>query len=280
MRTIFLSSITIFLLPQVAFGQALVACTGVNCNFCSLAQTVDNVIEWLIAFMVVVAVILLAYAGIRMVISAGDTGAVQEAKTLFTNVVIGIIIILAAWMIVDTILKALTGSDMGVWNPVNCGGLTPAVGLLEYQQTTVTALEGPQAGFSLDGAPSAGCPTCADMSSFISCTNNCTADAQFAERLAGLSNVSAVGDLTVTEGYPPSHEHQAACHNNGTCVDIVFTDRNFTTDRVNTFITQAEALGFRAVYEPAQGGSCSGVSSCLPYSSTGATGNHFSLYAQ
>lgn len=128
--------------PQLTAAQGLVACTGTNCNFCSLAQTVDNVISFLIALMVIIAVILLAYAGLRIATSAGDTSRVKEGKQLFFNVVIGLVIILASWMIVDTLLKALTGSDMGVWNPVDCGGIfQPLRGIQPYVETRLDQVD-------------------------------------------------------------------------------------------------------------------------------------------
>jgi len=133
--------VLLLLVPNVAFGQ-LVTCSGTDCDFCDLAAMVNNIIIFLFSLLAVIAVIMLAYAGIKMVTSAGNTAAVQEAKQLFFNVVIGFIIVLAAWVIVDTILKALVreSDELSVgriWEPVNCGGINPSRGLVNYQETVV-----------------------------------------------------------------------------------------------------------------------------------------------
>ena len=39
--------------------------------------------------------------------SAGNAGALERAKGMMTNVVIGFIIVLSAWLIIDTVIKTL-----------------------------------------------------------------------------------------------------------------------------------------------------------------------------
>ena len=260
--------------PDLAAAQ-LVTCEGVDCTACDFVSMVNGVVNFLITLSVVFAVIMLAVAGFKMLTSGGNANAASEARGIFTNVVIGFIIILSAWLIIDTILRIATNTGgLDAWGLVDCGGLVqPRVG-------DPTGLEGPEAGTVLNPRSSAGCPTCVDISTAVSCKNSrsCTAEAEFGERLAGLARVSAV-ELEVTEGFPPTRTHQAGCHGDGTCVDIVFKDRNWTPERVKAFQAQAKALGFRAVYEPGKGESCAGYSECVPFEKTKATASHFSLYA-
>lgn len=119
--SVFLLSVT--LIPAVAGAQGLVTCEGVDCNFCTFAEMVNNIVQWLVAILTLVAVMLMVYAGFKLVTSAGDTSAVQEAKKLLTNVIIGFVIILAAWTLVDTLIKALASDEVevGVWRPIHCG---------------------------------------------------------------------------------------------------------------------------------------------------------------
>lgn len=114
---IFAIAIMILVLPVVVTAQAggLVPCSGPDCTTESAVKLVNNVIGWLISALGVIAVIVMVYAGFKMVMSAGDEGAWTKAKELFTNVIIGIILILAAWLIVDTILKGLTGKGLDGW---------------------------------------------------------------------------------------------------------------------------------------------------------------------
>lgn len=112
----------LFFVPLITGAQSsdsgLVPC-GYGDDMCTTEDAVDfanGLIEFLISMLGVIAVIALVYAGFRMVISRGDTGAWRKAKDMFTNIVIGIIIILAAWLVVDTILKGLTEKGLDEWS--------------------------------------------------------------------------------------------------------------------------------------------------------------------
>jgi ABC-type nickel/cobalt efflux system permease component RcnA len=218
----------------------------------------NSLVSWLISILGVIAVIVMVYAGFKMVTSAGDEGAWTKAKELFTNVVIGIVLILAAWLIVDTLLKGLTGRGLDDWT----------------QELQVSA-PNPN-NTSIVGGLS-GCANCATIEG-IPCknSNSCSVSSEYAERLSGLSG----SGIEITEAWPPTRTHQAACHQNGTCTDVVFADRNFTPDRVQAFQSLASQNGFKAVYEPPAGVSCSGYTNCLSYNTTRSTGHHFSLYMQ
>lgn len=83
-----------------------------DCGTDDAITLANNVIDFLIKMLAVVAVIALVYAGFKLVTSAGNESAWREAKSLFTSIVIGIIIILSAFLVVDTILKALTDKGL------------------------------------------------------------------------------------------------------------------------------------------------------------------------
>ncbi len=132
-----------FLAPQTLFAQGFLFCQGSNCNFCSLVQTVEAVTDWVLLVSILIAVILLMYAGFRIVGSRGDIGAFDQARTLFTNVVIGIFILLAAGTIVDTLVKSVAGGQFGLWNqPSSCGGAyyAPTPGELAIMLNNHTAV--------------------------------------------------------------------------------------------------------------------------------------------
>jgi hypothetical protein len=100
------------------------------------------------------------------------------------------------------------------------------------------------------------------------------------------SNLSKAG-LTawqVTEGYPPTRVHQAACHNNGTCIDANFTTAA-TPANITTFVNAANSSGLRAVYEvqtdvQKQVLVDAGVRSAVILVEPNITGPHFSVYQQ
>jgi len=139
-------------------AQGLVTCTGGDCNFCSFVDMTNGLIDWTIIIATVLTVLLLAFAGFRLITSAGDASALEHAKKLLLNSFIGILIMLAGWTIVDTGLKMFAGGDLGVWNAVECGKATPVLppvvgygvalkegqGIIVLKDRTVDSLEGPE----------------------------------------------------------------------------------------------------------------------------------------
>ncbi len=121
----------------------MVTCSGIECNFCYLADMTNKVINWLFGFMAVVATVLFAVAGINLVTSGGNQEAMRKAKARLTYVVIGFLLMLASWLIVDTILKGLTGEGLEIWgsfNVENCGYLKEAK-VVEYDELTFDSVD-------------------------------------------------------------------------------------------------------------------------------------------
>lgn len=110
---------------QLVDAAGLVPCDGVKtpCNACTLTVMADRLIEYLFTVLTLVVVLMIMYSGFKLVLSQGDPGAWSNAKSMFTNVVIGFVIILSAWLIVDTVMKVLVGGDdgFGPWNDLKGG---------------------------------------------------------------------------------------------------------------------------------------------------------------
>lgn len=103
--------------------SGFVTCSGADeCNFCSFVDMTNNIIEWAIVIATSFVVLLIAFAGFRLLTAGGDASALENAKKLLINTFIGILIMLAGWTVVDTFLKVIAGGDLGVWNVVECGG--------------------------------------------------------------------------------------------------------------------------------------------------------------
>lgn len=112
-------------LPADVFAvdpDGLVTCTDTDCNFCTFLQMFNIILDWVMGLLVLIAVLLIVVTGVKLVVSAGNPSAMQSAKSTLSNVIIGFVIILAAWLIVDTMLIALTGGQgFGVWSDIECG---------------------------------------------------------------------------------------------------------------------------------------------------------------
>lgn len=111
--------------PLLVFAQTggaglpkqIVPCTGVNCTVCDLAQLAQNIINTGIFVVIFLSAMLFAYAGF-LYLTNEAIGKQQEAKSIFQNVAIGLVILLAAWLVVDTLMKSVLGGSFGPWNDI------------------------------------------------------------------------------------------------------------------------------------------------------------------
>jgi hypothetical protein len=107
--------ITPFISIAYTLGDPLVPeCPSTGCAWKELMVLVDNIITFIIKYMAIpIAAIMFAYAGFELVSSGGSTEKRGVAKSVFTNAVIGLIIVVAAWLIIKTILSIL--GYKGAW---------------------------------------------------------------------------------------------------------------------------------------------------------------------
>ena len=115
----------ILLTPSATFAQGLVPCEdGTACNACDLITLANSVITWLIGVLTVVFAVLVMVAGLKLVTSGGNPSAKTEAKGMMTNAFIGFVLVLAAWVIIDTLMRTLlpSGTVNGVlwYQSIDC----------------------------------------------------------------------------------------------------------------------------------------------------------------
>ena len=128
LRTImaFLTSLAVvvapFALQAAGLPGRIVTCDGTSvgggtdCTICDLAKLAQNIINTGIFVAVFLSAILFAYAG-WLYISNEALDEVGRAKKIFLDVVLGLSILLGAWLVVDTLIRTiLGGSGFGPWN--------------------------------------------------------------------------------------------------------------------------------------------------------------------
>ena len=99
----------------------IVPCGGsgqADCTLCHLWNLGSNIINF-ISFNLAIpfATILFVVAGILFLVSGGNEQKISLAKSIFTNVIIGLVIIFASWLLIDTLFKTIVdGSVVGAWN--------------------------------------------------------------------------------------------------------------------------------------------------------------------
>lgn len=129
--SVFLFAAVIIFLPlDPALAQdgvgGFVPCGGADCNFCHLMQLGNSVLNWLFTIVFVIFGVIMVAAGFELVTSGGNRTRLDDAKKKLTNALIGIIIMFAAWLLVDTLLKGVLNEEfveeLGPWNQISCDG--------------------------------------------------------------------------------------------------------------------------------------------------------------
>jgi hypothetical protein len=93
------------------------------CHFVDLGSNINS---WLIGILSVAAAIMFAYAGFKLLTSGGNQGALKSAKDMIFNVAIGFAIVLAGFLLVDTLMKVFLlpvgdeNRSFGPWQTILC----------------------------------------------------------------------------------------------------------------------------------------------------------------
>lgn len=101
--------------------QCLIPCGGggagtgeSECTFQDFLQLFANLVFYMVLISVPIAAIMFAYAGFKIMTSQGGAG-LSQGKTMMVKVLIGFVFILAAWIIVSTIVNALVTSEFSIF---------------------------------------------------------------------------------------------------------------------------------------------------------------------
>lgn len=93
---------------------------GAPLGFGGFLQLIQNGMNAAISFGVIIFVLIIAFAGMLWILTPTNPENHSQAKKVLTNAVIGLLIILSAWLIVDFVMKILySGStSFGPWNEI------------------------------------------------------------------------------------------------------------------------------------------------------------------
>lgn len=125
---------------QTIEQQGIVPCgkgTSPSCKVCDIYKLAQNVTDYIIGLAFFVATAAIAIGGVMILIGAYSEERVKLGKEILTDGIVGLLIILFAWLMVDTIIKVLvtngnflditrtTGSgfqisNLGPWNAIRC----------------------------------------------------------------------------------------------------------------------------------------------------------------
>lgn len=126
-KNLFFSFILFWLLgaSSAALAAGLVPCDGVdNCNTAAFFLGIDRIVNYFVFSLAVpIATIAIAWAGITMALHPAEEGKRTEAKKIIQATVIGLILTLGAWLIVNTLVKYLVKPDVAGQINSNASGV-------------------------------------------------------------------------------------------------------------------------------------------------------------
>lgn len=100
------------------------------CTRCDAFKLAENVIDFTLQGLVPpVAAVLFVYAGLMILLGGAMPKRIEHGKAVFRNTFIGLLIILASWLIVNTFIQSF-GPDQvkGSWFKLTCQGSTISPG--------------------------------------------------------------------------------------------------------------------------------------------------------
>lgn len=256
------------------------------CQLCDLVKLADNLIRFAVAFSVIVATLMFAYAGFLYFTAAASEANIKKAHGIFGKVFGGLVIVLIAWLVVNLIMSTLVNEGTwGLWHEIECAEYPVGTGFVTPNNTAIGDRVGSlrsRAGQSTTGGGQCAgggspqlsdnlmdnpCPNCVPLNlptSAPSCYkgdppgNRCMVSPTLSQRVQTLqltlNGLSTVQSITVTGAV--GGRHCATCQiagssNVGTCIDAVTTNRAQMNDpqRVKEFLDAANSARLRAVLE-------------------------------
>jgi hypothetical protein len=102
----------LFFLPDISWAAGLVPCgTGDEpCTLCHLIQGFSNLVKYLLGLLVTISLAGLFFAGVMYIVSAGDDGMMKTAKDFAKACLIGFVVVLCAWLIINVALWAISNN--------------------------------------------------------------------------------------------------------------------------------------------------------------------------
>jgi hypothetical protein len=185
-----------------------------NYGTCEFVSLINNVITFFIGMASVFAMIVFVYAGYLMVLSQGNAGQVSKAKGMFTNVLIGYVIMLSAFLIVNTIMSMLVGSSSSLlnWGQIECSysfeAGKPTSVVINLKATTTNGYDLSDAvvvdrySTTIGGGTGPGNGTCSPISNAASACypSRLSCFGSYATQASMICNVESRGNPTAVSG--------------------------------------------------------------------------------
>lgn len=97
-------------MPVLVMAAGIVPCGNedpTECDWKAVINFANNLLTYLIGLGVLLAAIIIAWAGIQILLAQGNPGKISDAKKMMWNVVVGLTIMILAFTIIKVILTTL-----------------------------------------------------------------------------------------------------------------------------------------------------------------------------
>ena len=275
-------AITVFLLAPAGISMAqytyipmekIPGFEGEPTDFPNFLLSITKFAIWTVG---IAALLMITIGGFWYMTSAGNTSQAETAKKIITDALLGLIVALAAWLLLYVINPDLVNVNLK-FKAISPPSAAPAT--TTAPTTKLPAATGPCESPNLTAAncckPGIKCKDCINCHSAgntVNCKENlCFLNESF---LSKLQNANKSVPLRISEPWPPTYNHRSACHQTGTCADITPVDKSTAVDDVKKLYDALRQAGLKASYES---------SNCTPYTAAGikctvnpkSTGPHF-----
>ncbi|HEY0010814.1 MAG TPA: hypothetical protein VGB97_02775 [Candidatus Paceibacterota bacterium] len=111
--------------PIIPQGGNICTCPGSAPDWGCILNVLQNVINFGVSFSIVLITLALVYAGFLFMTRGSSAEARQQARNVVTNSIVGLVVILCAWLVVDFVMKAIydpeatfAGEKIGPWEKI------------------------------------------------------------------------------------------------------------------------------------------------------------------
>lgn len=110
-------------------------------DFGCVMQTIQNGINLAISLIGVLFVIAIVYAGAQLVLSGGNPQKLQPAKDRIASLLVGFVVFLGAWILVDFVMKTFYNDSgkFGPWNAILAPGETTGRCIVATKPTSIVS---------------------------------------------------------------------------------------------------------------------------------------------
>ena len=186
--------------------------------------------------------------------SAGNTSAMGNAKGVITDAIIGLVLAISAWFLLNFINPEILSGDLTIFDTMG------------IQDSTADTEASVQSGASTNPTGSTICSNCVNIPATVPNKGCGKATCQLnSALLEKIKKISGVTGWRITESYPPTVNHMSKCHKNGTCADLNNSGGPTSPAAIKKYYDAFQAAGLNVLYES---------NNCPPYKAAGVTNCH------